>query len=146
MEITSDTMEAAPFLQRELSHIGIVVNPRKTAALPPKGHVPTLEECTLIEGIDVRIAERGGINVVCVPIGTKACTMANAMEIVENVGAEQLAQMLPPMPDKQSANLIATGFIVQRTTYCVRVSHGYIFGRWYLGLALVVVKLASWCL
>ena len=43
------------------------------------------------------------------------------MEIVENGGAEQLARMLPRMPDKQSANLIATGSMVQRTAYIERV-------------------------
>ena len=42
MEITPDTVEVVPFLQRELSNIGIVINPSKTVALPPKGHVPTL--------------------------------------------------------------------------------------------------------
>ena len=39
------------------------------------------------------------------------------MEIVRNEGAEQLARMLSRMPDKQSANLIATGSMVQHTSY-----------------------------
>ena len=39
----------------------ITMNPIKTVAFPAKGHVPTLEEIALLEGIDVRIAERGGV-------------------------------------------------------------------------------------
>ena len=37
MEITPDTGEVVPFLQRELSNIGIAIDPSKTVALPPKG-------------------------------------------------------------------------------------------------------------
>ena len=37
METTPDTVEVAPFLQRELSNIGIAINPSKTIVLPPKG-------------------------------------------------------------------------------------------------------------
>ena len=55
------------------------------------------------------------------PIGTDAYPTDNAMEIVKNGGAEQLARMLPRMPDKLSANLIATGSMVQRTAYIERV-------------------------
>ena len=37
-------------------------------------------------------------------------------------GAEQLERMLPRMPDKQAANLIATGsMVVQQTAYIERV-------------------------
>ena len=114
-------MGVVPFLQQELANIGIAINPNKTVALPPKGHVPTLDEIALLEGIDVRIAERGGVKVVGVPIGTDAYARESAMEIVEVGGAEQLAQMLPRIPDTQSANLIATGFMVQRTAYIERV-------------------------
>ena len=39
-------------------------NPGKTVALAPKGHVPTLEEITLLAGVGVRIADEGGIKVV----------------------------------------------------------------------------------
>ena len=52
-----------------------------------------------------------------VPIGTDAYAMDSVMDIVENGGAEQLSRMLPHMPDKQSANLMATGSMVERTTY-----------------------------
>ena len=121
MEITPDTVEVVPFLQRELSNIGIAINPSKTVALPPKGHVPTPEQIALLEGIGVSIAERGGVQVVGVPIGTDEYVRESAMEIVRNGGAEQLARMLSRMPDKQSANLIATGSMVQWTSYRERV-------------------------
>ena len=42
MKITPDTVEVVPFLQRELSNIGIAINTSKTVALPPKGHVPNI--------------------------------------------------------------------------------------------------------
>ena len=90
-------------------------------ALPPKGHVPTLEQIALLEGIGVRIAEWGGVKVVGVPVGTDGYAMESAMEIVRNGGAEQLARMLPRMPDKQAANLIATGSMVQWTACIERV-------------------------
>ena len=112
MEITSDSVEVVPFLQRELSNIGIAINPSKTVALPPKGHVPTQEQIALHEGIGVSIAERGGVKVVGVPIGTDEYARESAMEIVRNGGAEQLARMLLRMPHKQSANPIATGSMV----------------------------------
>ena len=36
MEITPDSVEVVPFLQRELSNIGIAINPSKTVALRPR--------------------------------------------------------------------------------------------------------------
>ena len=36
MEIAPDTVEVVPFLQRELSNIGIAINPSKTVALRPR--------------------------------------------------------------------------------------------------------------
>ena len=44
-----------------------------------------------------------------VPVGTDEYAMESVMDIVQNGGAEQLARMLSRMPDKQAANLIATG-------------------------------------
>ena len=70
MEITPDTVEVVPFLQRELSNNGIAINPSKTVPLPLNGHAPTPEKIALLEGIGVSIAERDGVNVVGVPIGT----------------------------------------------------------------------------
>ena len=121
MEISPDTVEVVPFLQRELSNIGIAITPSKTVALPPKGHAPTPEQIALLEGIGVGIAERGGVKVVGVPVGTDECARESAMEIVRNGEAEQLARMLSRMPNKQSANLIATGSMVQRAPYLERV-------------------------
>ena len=66
-----------------------------------------------------RIAERGEVKVVGVPIGTDAYVMESVMETVENGGAEQLARMPPWMPDKQSAKRIATGSMVQQTAYYI---------------------------
>ena len=60
MEVTPDAVEVVPILQGELSNIGIAINPCKTVALPPKGHVPSPELIALLEGIGVSIAERGG--------------------------------------------------------------------------------------
>ena len=59
-DIIPDTVRVVPFLQHELCEIGITMNPSKTVALPPKGHVPTPEEIALLGGIGVRIAEGGG--------------------------------------------------------------------------------------
>ena len=121
MEITPDTVEVVPLLQRELSNIGIAINPSKTVALPPKGHVPTPERIALLEGVGVSIAERDGVKVVGVPVGIGEYARESAMEIVQNEEAEQLARMLSRMPDKQSANLIATGSMVQRISNLERV-------------------------
>ena len=52
------TVRVVPFLQRELTNIGITVNAKKTVALPPKRHIPTLGASALLEGIDFRIADR----------------------------------------------------------------------------------------
>ena len=97
--------------------------------MTPKGHVLTPEEISLLQGIDVRIAEQGGVKVVGVPIGTDEYAMDSAMEIVKNGGAEQLARMLPRMPDKQSANRIATGSMVQRTAYIERVMDPELYAK-----------------
>ena len=56
-----------------------------------------------------------------VPVGTDEYARESAMEIVRNGAAEQLAPMLSRMPEKQSASLIATGSMVQRTSYLERV-------------------------
>ena len=100
VQITPDTVGVVPFLMRELSNIGSAINPSKTVALPPKGHVPTPEQIALLEGSGVTIAERGGVKVVGVPVGTDDYAREGAMEIVRNGGAEQLSRMLSRMPDK----------------------------------------------
>ena len=83
MVITPDkTAEVVPFVQRELSNIGFAINPSKTVALPPKEHLNTPEKIALLEGIGVRIAERGGVNVVGVPVAPDEYARESAMEIV----------------------------------------------------------------
>ena len=47
------------------------------------------------------------------PIGNEAFAVNSALEIVRDGGIEQLARILPRMPDKQSANLIATSAMVE---------------------------------
>ena len=81
-EITPDTVRVVPFLQHELCELGIAINPSKTVALPPKGHVPTPEEIALLGGIDVRIAEGGEVKMVGVPIGNDEFAVNSALEIV----------------------------------------------------------------
>ena len=72
-------------------------------------------------GIGVRIAEGGGVKVVGVPIYNDPFAVKIALEIVRDGGAEQLAHILPRIPDKQLVNLIATSSMVQRTSYIARV-------------------------
>ena len=69
----------------------------------------------------VRIADEGGMKVVGVPVGSDEFAIGSAIGIVRDGRGEQLAWMLPRMPDKQAANPIATGSMVQRTAYVERV-------------------------
>ncbi|CAN0368478.1 unnamed protein product [Laminaria digitata] len=71
MGITANTVRAFAFPRREPDDIGIVVSPAKTVALPPKGHAPMAEKISLLESVDVRIADEGRVTVVSVPIGTE---------------------------------------------------------------------------
>ena len=48
-----------------------MVSAVKTGALPPKGHASKAEEISLLERVEVRIADEGGLMVVGVPIGTE---------------------------------------------------------------------------
>ena len=105
-----------PFLERELTARAINLNSTNKVALAPKGHVPAPEETLRLAGeVGVRIAGEGGIKVIWVPVGTDEFAIESTMGIVRDGGAEQLARMLPRVPDKQAANLIATGSMVQRT-------------------------------
>ncbi|CAM9984463.1 unnamed protein product [Laminaria digitata] len=120
MGITANTVRAFAFLQRELDHIGIVANPAKTVALPPEGHAPTAEEISLLESVDVRIADVGRVTVVGVPIGTEEYVRGRGMEVVRDRGANRLARCLANIPDKQAAPLIAVESLGQRTSYLAR--------------------------
>lgn len=68
------------YLQRELLEIGLAINPSKTTALPPKGHVSTPEYIVLLGSIGVRIAE-GCIGGLGVPIGNDAGELESAMRM-----------------------------------------------------------------
>ena len=116
-ENTANTVRAFAFLRRELDDNGIVVNATKTVVLPPKGHAPTAEDISLLESVEVRIADEGGETVVGVPIGTEKYVRGREMEVVRDGGADRLARRLATMPDKQAAALIAVESLGQRTSY-----------------------------
>ena len=99
MGITANTVRAFAFLRRELHDIGIVVNPAKTVALPPKGHAPTAEEILLRESVDVRIADEGGVSVVGVLIGTDEYVLERAMGVVKEIGAGRLVRCFANTPE-----------------------------------------------
>ena len=104
--VTANTIRAFAFLRRELEDIGVVVNTSKTVALPPKGHSPTAEEVSLLESVDVRGADKGGVTEVGAPIGTDECALERTRDIVKEGGTDHLAHCLVNMPDKQAAALI----------------------------------------
>ena len=83
--------------------------------------MPTPEDISLLTGVRVGIAGEEGIKVVGVHVGNDEFAIENSIGIVQDWEVEQLAQMLPRMPDKQAANLIVTGSMVQRTEYAERV-------------------------
>lgn len=91
--------------------------------MPSKRHLPTPGKIASLEGIGVRIAGRGRIKVVGVPVGTDEYVMESAMEILRSTPGEwnNSLEMLSRMLDKQPANLIATGSILQRIAYIERV-------------------------
>lgn len=60
MKAIPGTVELVPFLQRELSSIGIAINPSKTVASLPKEHVPPPKELTFHELIVIRHGTGGG--------------------------------------------------------------------------------------
>lgn len=62
-EITLGTAGVAPFLERELTARGTNLNLGKTAALAPKGHVPTPEDLPVLAGVGAHIADEGGVKV-----------------------------------------------------------------------------------
>ena len=93
-EISPGTVGVVSFLERELIARGINLNPAKTVALAPKGHVSTPEETSRLAGVGVRIADEGGIKVVGVPVGSDEFAIESAIGIVRDGGAEQLARML----------------------------------------------------
>ena len=97
-----------------------MVNPAKTLALPPKGHAPTAQEFSLLESVDVCIADEGGVTVVGVPIGRDEYVLEQTAEVVKDGGGDRLARCLANMPDKPAAALIVTESLGQRISYLER--------------------------
>ena len=83
-----------------------MVNATEAVTLPPKGHAPMAKEISLLESVEARIADKGGVAVVGVPIGSEEYERGRAMEVVRDGGAHRLARCLANMPDKQAAALI----------------------------------------
>ena len=106
MGITVNTIRAFAFLRREIEDIGIVVNTSKTVALPPKDHAPKAKEISLLERVDVCVADERGMTVVGVPIGIDEYVLERARKIIKEGGTDHLVRCLASMPDKQGAALI----------------------------------------
>lgn len=90
MGVTAITIRSSAFLRRRLHDIGIAVNPVKTMATQPKGHVPTAEEVSLFKSSDVGIVE-GEMTVVGIPIGTEDYVLERATGEGKGRGAECFA-------------------------------------------------------
>ena len=118
-DVTTETMQAMTDLVHELAEVGIVVNRRKSSALPPPEHVVTDEQRRLMGEAGLPIAEEG-ITVVGVPIGRDDYVKEFAMKVVTEGGAEKLARMLPHMSDKQVAHLVTSLSLTQRSAYIER--------------------------
>ena len=118
-EITEEAMQVVPDLVNELREVGIVVNRRKSSALPPPGHEVTSTERRLFDEAGLPIAEEG-ITVVGIPIGTDAYVEECAMKKITEGGAVELARMLARMPDKQVAHLVTSQSLTQRSGYIER--------------------------
>lgn len=58
------------------------------------------ENISLFESVDGRIADRGGVTVVGIPIGTEECVLEHTVGVVMDGGASRLARCLADMPDK----------------------------------------------
>ena len=60
--------------------------------LPPKGHVPTAEEISILQRVDIHVAEERGVRVVGVPTGTEEYVVEPAAGAVTAGGADRLAR------------------------------------------------------
>lgn len=116
MGVTANTIRAIVHPRRELDGIDIAVNPAKTATLTPKGHAQTAEDISLLESVDVGIAEEGEVTVVSVPIVKNEYVLERTMVVVKDVRADRLALYLANIPNKQTAVLIVIEYLEQRTT------------------------------
>ena len=80
-DITPGTGGVVPFLQREMTARGMDLNPGKTVALVPKGHVPT-PYISLLAGVGVCNADEEAIKMVGVPVGIDEFAIESAIGIV----------------------------------------------------------------
>lgn len=71
MDVPANTIRPVTLVRLELDGISIVANPAKIVVIPPEGCAPTAEEISLLESVDLRSAEEGGVPVLRVPIGTE---------------------------------------------------------------------------
>ena len=69
----------------------------------------------------VRIAEERGVAVMDTPIGTEEHAIERAVGAIQDGGEDFRAHGIADMPDKQSAAIIATESLGQRTSYLERV-------------------------
>ena len=80
-----------------------------------------VEDISLLEMVDVRIAEERGVPTVGVPIGTGECVVERAVKVMRDGGAGLLVRCLADMPDKQAAVLITNEPLGQRPNCLERV-------------------------
>ena len=124
-EITPSTVMVVLLLRPRLCESRYCQNPlSKTLVLPPKGHVPPPKETALLEGIGVRTGEGSGVKVVGVPTGNGAFAVNSTRgDSPATMGEKSNSRAFfrVCMPDKQSANIIATSSMVQRTSHIERV-------------------------
>ena len=77
-----------------------MVNSSKTVVLPPKEHAPTAEEISLLESVEVRVTDTGGVMVVGIPIGAGEYAQERARRIVGDGGTYRLARCIANITDK----------------------------------------------
>ena len=65
------------------------LNPAKTAVLLPKGHAPKAREVSILKNVDARIADRGRVTVVSLPIGTEENVVERAVGVLRVGGADR---------------------------------------------------------
>ena len=119
--VKANTVRVIAFLRRQLDGIDIVVNHAKTVALQPKEHAPTTEVMSLLERVDIIVADEAGVTrSVGVPIGTEECVLERTMDVMKDGGADHLARCLANMPDKQAAAFIDIEPLGQKTSYLER--------------------------
>lgn len=92
-----------------------MLNDMKTAALEPMGNTPTSREKALLAEVHVTTAEERRAVVEDIPMGADAFVRAHVEKVVKDNSAERLTRLLPGMPDEQTAMLMATEWMAQKT-------------------------------